>query len=393
MSKIGNTQSTLWMILPAWLRRAAVPALPVTETETRAAPAFNTKIRNLCLVLSMLVVFNHSNTYAPLIGADQHPVVSLVGPDAGASPLEVAVQFFLSGSMWRVTNPVFFMASGFFFFFGWRPTLLGLHRKLSKRVFTLLGPFLIWTVLTMALNFVAHALASYPAYRAAWEADGLTFSQLVTFFLNMPSSSQLWFLRDLIYIMAFAVPVLALVLPRLRGFTILLFLVVYFSNLPNPGVDRTGLCFFGIGATLGYLRLQPSYSNALWRRLAVMAWIGTAAAYTILALFSDWNLTPLFNLLILVGIFGMWGFYDLLPAGVHTWLTRLSPYRFFIYMTFDPLLPILQRIAAQWLTPNPLTNLLSYFLMPLVVIALCVGIASCLRQRLPTGYSFLTGGR
>ena len=393
MSKTGNTQSTPWMFLPAWLRWATEPALPVADAETRATPAFNTKIRNLCLVLSMLVVFNHSNTYAPLIGADQHPVVSLVGPDAGASPLEVVVQFFLSGSMWRVTNPVFFMASGFFFFFGWRPTLLGLHRKLSKRVFTLLGPFLIWTILTMALNFVAHALASYPAYRAAWEADGLTFSQLVTFFLNMPSSSQLWFLRDLIYIMAFAVPVLALVLPRLRGFTILLFLVVYFSNLPNPGVDRTGLCFFGIGATLGYLRLQPSYSNALWRRLAVMAWIGTAAAYTILALLSDWNVKPLLNLLVLVGIVGIWACYDLLPGRAQDWLTRLSPYRFFIYMAFDPLLPTVQRVVGQWVPATPSLNLLTYFLYPAIVVTLCVGLGMSLRNRLPKGYLVLTGGR
>lgn len=390
MSKIGNTQSTPWIFLPAWLRRAAVPALPVTDAETRATPAFNTKIRNLCLVLSMLVVFNHSNTYAPLIGADQHPVVSLVGPDAGASPLEVAVQFFLSGSMWRMTNPVFFMASGFFFFFAWQPTLIGMHRKLSKRVFTLLGPFLIWTVLSMAINFVAHSLTSFPAYRAV---GGLTSSQMVNFFLIMPSSSQLWFLRDLLYIMAFAVPVLAIILPRLRGLTILLFLAVYFSELPNPGVDRAGLCFFGIGATLGYLRLQPTFPNAVWRRLAVLAWIGTAAAYTILALLSDWNVKPLLNLLVLVGIVGIWAGYDLLPGGVHAWLTRLSPFRFFIYMAFDPLLPTVQRVVGQWVPATPATNLLTYFLYPAIVVTLCVGLGMSLRKRLPNGYLVLTGGR
>ena len=53
----------------------------------------------------------------------------------------------------------------------------------------------------------------------------------------------------------------------------------------------------------------------------------------------------------------------------------------------------LQRVIAPWLAPTPLIQLLCYFVMPLIVIALCVGIAGSLRQRLPRGYAVLTGGR
>ncbi len=378
----------LGVLLGAWRD----PAMR-EDREVTAAPAFNTKIRNLCLILSVLVIFNHATTDLAIVGSEQQP--SVVRSEAGiaVASWETVVQFFLSGSMWRVTNPVFFMASGFLFFFGWRPTLLGLHRKLSKRVFTLFGPFLIWTVLSMSINFVSYTLASFPAFQQEWAAGRISWSQVVTFFLNMPWSGQLWFLHDLLLIMAFVVPVLTLVLPRLRGWTIPLFLALYFSDLPNPGVGRPGLCFFAIGATLGYLRLQPTFPTPQWRRIAVMAWVGTAGAYTILSLLTVWQLKPLFNLLVLVGIAGVWAFYDLLPAGAHNWLTRLSPYRFFIYMMFDPLLPILQRVITPWLSPTPLVKLLCYFLLPLIVIALCIGIASSLRQRLPRGYAVLTGGR
>ena len=363
------------------------------DREAIAAPAFNTKIRNLCLILSVLVIFNHSTSGVWISGSEQQPSVTRSEAGIAVASWETVVQFFLSGSMWRVTNPVFFMASGFLFFFGWRPTLLGLHRKLSKRVFTLFSPYLIWIGLSMSLNFVSYILANFPNFQHEWVAGRISWSQVMTFFLNMPRSGQLWFLHDLLLIMAFAVPVLALVLPRLRGWTIPLFLALYFSDIPNPGVGRPGLCFFAIGATLGYLRLQPKFPSLVWRRIAVMAWVGTAGAYTILSLLTDWQLKPLFNLLVLVGIVGVWAFYDLLPARMHNWLTGLSPYRFFIYMMFDPLLPILQRVIAPWLAPTPLIQLLCYFVMPLIVIALCVGIAGSLRQRLPRGYAVLTGGR
>lgn len=381
---------------PRWLdallgaRRNAATRV---DREEAVTPAFNAKIRNLCLLLSVLVVFNHSTSYSPLLSQQAAATVPVEATGWAISHWETAVEFFLSGSMWRVTNPIFFMASGFLFFFGWRPTLSGLHQKLTRRVFTLLGPFVLWTVLSMTINFIAHAVASFPIYHQEWLAGRLTVSQVITFFLNMPTSSQLWFLRDLILLMAFAVPVLALLLPRFRGWTLALFLALYFSNLPNPGVDRAGLCFFGIGATLGYLRLQPSFPGPLWRRLAVMVWIGLAGAYTILALLTDWQLRPLFNLLVLTGIVGIWAFYDLLPASVHARLTQLSPYRFFIYMMFDPLLPILQRVVSPWLHPTPAVNLLCYFLLPVLVVGLCIGIASSLRQRLPRGYAVLTGGR
>ena len=83
-----------------------------------AAPAFNSKIRNLCLILSVLVIFNHATTDVAIVGSEQQP--SVVRSEAGIAVASwvTAVQFFLSGSMWRVTNPVFFMASGFLFFFG-----------------------------------------------------------------------------------------------------------------------------------------------------------------------------------------------------------------------------------------------------------------------------------
>ena len=113
----------------------------------------------------------------------------------------------------------------------------------------------------------------------------------------------------------------------------------------------------------------------------------------ILALFTDWDLKFMVNIVVLTGVFGIWAFYDLLPDCVCDWLTRLSPYRFFIYMAFDPILPILQRVVSQWVPATPVFNLASYFLYPAIVVALCVGMGMSLRSRLPRGYLVLTGGR
>lgn len=390
---LGSVVERLRDALPTARIKPLAACSTVAQQSARTSVELNTKIRNLCLILSILVVFNHSSTYNPLIGSDGHPMVSLVGPEPGASLIEVGVQFFLSGSLWRVANPIFFMVSGYFFFFGWQPSLGGLGQKLGKRIFTLLAPFLIWTVLTMSINFLVYCTVSVPAFKSDWDAGRITASQLVTFFLNMPTSSQLWFLRDLLLVLVFVVPVLALFLPRLGWTAVALFVGYYLSGLPGPGIHRATLAFFGVGAALGYLCVQPRYPSALPRRLAVIVWAGVAAGYFILALFTDWNLKSMMNIVVITGIFGIWAFYDLLPGRVCEWLTRLSPYRFFIYMAFDPILPILQRVVGQWVPPTPAFNLLSYFLYPAVVVALCVGLGMSLRHRLPRGYLMLTGGR
>ena len=208
----------------------------------------------------------------------------------------------------------------------------------------------------------------------------LSFGDLFGFLFNMGEPSQLWFLRTLMLIMLGA-PILGLVISRLRSYSFLLILAVYFSNLSLPLIYKYSVCYFAMGATLGYLRSELVIRPNWIRSLLVPLWIMLAVAYTGLSLFSHLELTQMFRLLILSGLAGIWVAYDLLPVLMHNRMAVLAPYRFFIYMAFDPLLSILQSLYFHWFAPSPVVNLVEYFAMPLVIVLFCSGVAVSLRRR------------
>ena len=359
----------------------------------RTSPYLNQKIRNICLILSVMVVFNHAHTLEidyTFWGGVQAPVIR---PEAiRASPVEVLIEHFFSGALGRITNPLFFAASGFLFFYGWKPTLESWVRKLRKRIFTLLIPYVCWSLIGMGIAYGEFLLRNLYQLTREKTRGALSFGDLFGFLFNMGEPSQLWFLRTLMLIMLGA-PILGLVISRLRSYSFLLILAVYFSNLSLPLIYKYSVCYFAMGATLGYLRSELVIRPNWIRSLLVPLWIMLAVAYTGLSLFSHLELTQMFRLLILSGLAGIWVAYDLLPVWMHNRMAVLAPYRFFIYMAFDPLLSILQSLYFHCFAPSPVVNLVEYFAMPLVIVLFCSGVAVSLRRRSQRAYDFLTGGR
>lgn len=352
------------------------------------------KIRNICLVLSIAVAFNHSRTINLFYGWEG---VSLtpVSPDyLQRAPFEILLQHFISGALGRITNPFFFLASGFLFFYGWQPTLAGWWGKMRKRMFTLLVPFLVWGFIGKLVN-LGDWLYTRPDSLAE-QSDALIHGLPGAWelLLSMPSSGQLWFVRALLLIML-AVPVLAVLIAKLRANLLLAIFAVYLSPWQTPweSVDKSAICFFSFGATLGFLRFEIEWKSRTLVQWAVAAWLGLASVYTTLSLITDWDLTLLFKFLILAGLPGVWALYEIVPKGIHHWLGRISPYRFFVYMGFEPLLSIVQDKFYASLLPSQTTHLLGYLCLPTAVVALCLGVAYLLRRGAPNVYSFLSGGR
>jgi len=374
---------------------ASLPGgITLTNNDThRTSPYLNHKIRNICLILSFMVVYNHSHTleidYNFWVGANA-PAVS--AETLRSAPIEVCVQHFFSGALGRITNPMFFAASGFLFFYGWKPTAGSWGRKLRKRVFTLLLPYISWSLIGMFVGYGEFLLRNLYQLTMEKTRGALTLWDILGFAFNMGEPSQLWFLRTLMLMMLGA-PILGLIISKLRQYTFLLILIVYYSDLTIPLIYKYSVCFFALGATFGYLKSELTFRVPALRVWIVPAWVGIAFAYASLSLLTDWNLQPLFRTLVLSGLVGIWAAYDLLPQFLHQRLAMMSRYRFFVYMAFDPLLSILQNRYFYFVAPSQAANLVEYFLMPVVVILFCIGVGSTLCRRCPRLYFFLSGGR
>lgn len=93
------------------------------------------------------------------------------------------------------------------------------------------------------------------------------------------------------------------------------------------------------------------------------------------------------------GVLGVWGIYELLPDRLQHWLHNVAPYRFFVYLGFEPLLTIVQDKYYAAFPASQATNLLGYICLPALVVVVCFGVAYVLRRWARGPYFVLTGGR
>lgn len=375
------------------LRDDPGPLPPEVLSQPRIDSDTSHKIRSVCFILSVAVVFNHAATYEHVWDWQGYRTEPLPPGYFASAPVEIAIQQFLSGALGRITNPVFFLVSGFLFFYAWKPDAASWKRKLRRRAFTLLMPFFVWGFMGMFLNYLNYLGQHWRALLDPELRGPFGWGDVLVTFFNQYPPTQLWFLRDLMLIMVFGVPVLVLAV-RLRPFVFLPILAAaYFLMWSLPVADKNGFCFFALGAYLGCRQFQPQYPSHARRAMAIVLWLALACAYTILAIATDWNLQILFKCVVLAGIGGIWAAYDLFPASWQRALDRVSAFRFFVYMGFDPLLPILEKPLLAAVPPSEWWRLLVYFVLPLAVSALCVLAAWTINRWWPRFYYVITGGR
>ena len=310
------------------------------------------------------------------------------------APFEIGFQHLLSGAMGRITNPFFFMASGFLFFFAWKPTVPSWSGKIRKRIYTLMLPYLVWSFIGKSMNYLLYLVDNASLFGEGAEGGPVSSWEAIKFFLHMPLPPQLWFLRALMVIILFT-PLLAGVIRVLREKTLLLILAFYLSPFQTPWgeLSKSAICFFAVGATLGFVKADLTLRTRGVQKSLFGIWIVLAGSYSLLSMFSSWDLSLLFDCMVISGITGIWAMYDLLPESAHAWLSGYAPYRFFIYMASEPLLTILQYKYFELIRPSQLNDMVEYLGLPFFVVLLCGTTGYLLRRRAERFYLFLSGGR
>lgn len=343
------------------------------------------KLRILSLISIIFVLYIHSGFHAD-------EIEGMVVNDR--------VQEFVSGMMGRCAVPLFYVISGYLFFLKVPEGMKSIYGKMRKRVGTLVVPYIIGCLFFVGFGVLMAVLPGVSKYMNS-SLMPLFFKPIGEFLRSIfydagngtPCAFQLWFLRDLILIVATS-PLWYLCLKHLKwGFVAVVFVLTY---LDVPHVPFYSLFWFVLGGQLTKAKIEMGGVSG---RIKV-AIFGLFLIISIVQLLSpdmlEWNLLRI--PIIMLGIIGIWGLYDAFVEkkfclSHHKWLGIACQFTFFIYLFHEPTLNIVRKLIVVMLSKNELGYLTSYLLSPWIFTVCAVFAGLLFRKYLPRVYNVCTGGR
>ena len=347
-------------------------------------------VERLRLPLMIGVVLIHA--YDP-VRATHGELISLQGR-AGFSDF---VMFLLSQVIGRLSVPMFFAMSGFFFATAipWRNSEK-LVSALVQRARTLLVPFLFWNILLTTMFLCLHFLGFYqPAADSRY--SGLfvsSFWGLMDISLGMtgyPIAYQFWFLRDLIVVVLLCAVPLAFLSRVSLAVVTAIFGVMWLLNIWNWEIPATGSFFWLLfGCSVARWSLLESVSRLPKSLFALYV----CAALSEFALVEyDWYV--IFHRLILfLGVLNIYRIATYFTDGsiLSGFSARHGNAAFFLFAFHEPLLTVCKKVAFLWAT-GPAQALGVYFFVAFFVIVVSLWAYRILDAVAPGILRFATGGR
>lgn len=303
----------------------------------------------------------------------------------------------ISGMLGRCAVPLFYAISGYLFFLNTENGIIAIFRKMKKRVKTLLVPFVI-----AALFFPAfYLLMEIFPFTNHFINGSTAFSQnlqqpigeiLCSLFWHTPGGStpwafHLWFLRDLIVIVAIS-PLLYFV-KKIIGSGLLVLILFIASFFQIEILPVYALLWFMAGDAF---LMKLDKANTYW--IPVVFIVLCIAEFVIPGL--PWNQIQI--PIIALGILSIWNLYDkIVPASFelkkHKWLYLSCSFTFFIYLFHEPTLNIIRKLLILPLGRSSWGFAINYLVSPWVFAGIFIFVGYYLKKYLPRIYAICVGGR
>ncbi len=342
------------------------------------------KLKVLSLASIMLVLYIHSGFH---------------DFEIGGMTANNMVQEFLSGMMGRCAVPLFYVISGWLFFRSLPDGVGSVWTKMKKRVRTLLVPYLVGCVFCVGFSVmvaVAPGTSKYMNGSIMPLFDESIGKILCSVFYasdnGSPVAYQLWFLRDLILLVATA-PLWYYALRYLRwGFVVVAFALTY---IDLPHVPTVALFWFTLG---GQLTMVDVEGKKVIRGGQICAPIFLVLSVIQVSLgesqgWEEWKIP-----ITLMGVPSIWGCYNAVVRegfvlNAHRWLAVACGYTFFIYLFHVPTLNIVRKVIVAVVGKTSFGYMVSYLASPWLFALAAVLIGMVLRKHLGKVYLTCTGGR
>ncbi len=343
-------------------------------------PALSNKLANMALICSFLVVFIHTGTKCTN-GDTTWWIFHLI-----------------KDGICRIAVPFFFVAAGFFLAGHTHESHWWRH-ECTKRIRTLLTPYLLWCLLfgiysatlTLAANIYSHAdlMRNFDLSPKGW----LCYFGLVID--TYPHMVPLWFVRWLM-VLIFIAPIFTCFTTKTqcRGAVTLLLLWCLYCYAPT-GTEHTlwrvcsleGIFYFALGLYLRYFSPQlrlPQWGNITLALLSILGF--TTTLYGELHPFA-YSLYPrMIAQLIFLYVIWQW-----LPSKKWwRWMTACAFPIFLLHMFILGFLEITKKNLPSLPYPAGITE---YLLNGTIAILGSILVTLLLRKALPKIASILFGGR
>lgn len=313
----------------------------------------------------------------------------------------------------RVCVPLFFIISGFLFFFHLDFCWKAYSRKLRSRVRTLLLPYIVWNIFAAIVILGKSLLPFYPDVTIHFSFIRL----LNTFFYNIdgngiivgpsflvpsmacPLNIPMWFVRDLM-VMVLLAPIHYWLIKSVRGtYIVMLGVLWFFSSLFFSSDSYVGMLvmasfFFSWGA---YYSIRNVSFVASFRRLKFAPII-----YVVVAIADTLTKNDVFNeylnkVGILLGgisvVILISNLVEQSPKGINRTLSGCSFFIFSLHTLFMGDLGKLVFKLFDMPGDNSCLMLLIYFIVPISVIVICFFLYVCLHKYTPSLCEILVGNR
>lgn len=308
------------------------------------------------------------------------------------------LQEFISGKIGRCAVPLFYMISGFLFFQNTNYGIISIYSKMRKRVYSLVIPYII-ACLFFPLFFVL--LGIIPNTDKFVNGDGISFyfkqpfSVIISsIFYKIPGETsplafQLWFLRDLIIVIAIS-PILYVLRKYFNKYIlVLLFFCLNLSVNISSYFPTTALLWFMLGDAVinDMSKLKSKFI------------LVTFLIISLLEMYYGVKLPKYISIPItLLGIIGIWGIYNNIVSEKfilknNKYLCLACSATFFIYLFHEPTLNIVRKLLVVVFGQSSFGFAASYLLSPWIFAFVAIIIASLMKNYIPRVYSILVGGR
>ena len=340
------------------------------------------KIKNMSLIMTFFVVILHSNNL------ENESVLNV----------NTLVQNIIGQGIVRIAVPMFFVISGYLFFYKFKPSTEAFISKYKKRFKSLFIPYFLWCTGWLVILYLVE-LTSFG--RAIFSDRIIADYNAVELFKNTyiyPLPYQFWYIRALM-INVLISPIIYYIIDKLKDKALLVITVFWFFD-----VIYYPILMFSIGAcfAIGDFDLyfekykDKGYLFGLGYILAIV--LKTVLIYMPQIPYHEYVLLLAENIIILCGVPFAWFLYDVIGVKFKNKFDlvkemKLAKYGIFIYYFHSPLQSIIKKLWFKVMPISTTSSLIIFFVAPIITITICACVAIFMRKYMTKIYMILTGGR
>ena len=349
---------------------------------SKMTPFFSEKLKVISFLSIIIVFYLHAGYPDEVVATMKIPVV---------------VRSCIAGIFGPCAVPMFYAISGYLFFYG-VTDVQKICEKMKKRIRTLIIPFVIaalfFPLFFMMMEFVPGAAKhinsdSYIEKFSTMPILKILMSLFYDSGNGMPWAYHLWFMRDLVIIVALS-PLLYYLRRWTRYWSIAIVLVFYIL-FPQVQFSYAMYWFVAGSYVMDILGKLP-------RRIVVIMFVGflLMAIYRQIYAYDAWKYFRIIE--ISLGVSSLWCIYDLFVSEKYRListplLNTACQFTFFLYLYHEPAFHIIVKGIPLILGENWFGYTMSFLLSPIIMAPIGISIGYAIKKYIPTIYGIIVGGR